>query len=69
MRDSLLEAGCSIAQVAAITGQTYKIVEHYAANVNTRKLGSAAIVNLDDMRSEQKRTGKTPATPERNPNA
>ena len=46
----LLEAGCTIAEVAAITGQTFQVVEHYAAKVNRRKLGSAAIVKLEAHR-------------------
>jgi integrase len=48
--NALLEAGCTIAEVAAITGQTYSVVEHYAAKVNTRKLGKAAIVKFDAQR-------------------
>ncbi len=46
----LLEAGCTIAEVASITGQTHQVVEHYAARVNTRKLGKAAIVKLEAHR-------------------
>lgn len=52
--NALLEAGCTIAEVAAITGQTFQIVEKYAARVNNRQLGKAAIIKL-----EQKRHGKT----------
>ena len=48
----LLEAGCTIAEVAAITGQTFQVVEHYAAKVNRRKLGSAAIVKLEAHRKK-----------------
>lgn len=48
--NSLLLAGCSIAETAAITGQTYQVVEHYAAQINRRKLAGAAIVKLDDSR-------------------
>ena len=44
-------AGCSIAEVAAITGQTYQIVEKYAAKINTRQLGKTAIVKLDAHRN------------------
>lgn len=51
---SLLEAGCSIAEVAAITGQSYQMVEHYAAGINQRRMGKAAILKL-----ERKRNGKT----------
>lgn len=49
--ESLLLAGCSVAEVAAITGHSYKMVEHYAAKINTRKMGQAAIVKLDRSRA------------------
>lgn len=48
--NALLEAGCTIAETAAITGQTHKTVEHYAAQVNRRKLGKAAVVKFDQAR-------------------
>lgn len=48
--NALLECGCTIAEVAAITGQTFQVVEHYAAKVNTRKLGKAAIYKFDQAR-------------------
>lgn len=48
--NALLEAGCTIAEVASITGQTHQIVEKYAAKVNRRKLGAAAIVKLEAAR-------------------
>lgn len=48
--NALLEAGCTIAEVSAITGQTHQVVEHYAAKVNRRKLGKAAILKLDTAR-------------------
>lgn len=40
------------AEVAAITGQTHQIVEHYAAKVNRRRLGKAAIVKLEASRKK-----------------
>lgn len=52
--NALLEAGCTVPEVAAITGQTYKIVEHYAARVNTRSMGKAAILKLDAARRNTK---------------
>lgn len=55
---SLLEAGCSVAETAAITGQTYQIVEQYAAQINQRRMGKAAILKLDKART-RKRNGKT----------
>lgn len=48
--NALLEAGCTIAEVASITGQTFQVVEHYAARVDTHKLGQAAIHKLEDAR-------------------
>jgi integrase len=40
----LLEAGCSDAEVSAITGQSREMVEHYAREVNQRKLAATAIL-------------------------
>jgi integrase len=40
----LLEAGCTDAQVAAITGQSRQMIEHYARQVNQRKLARAAVL-------------------------
>lgn len=48
--NSLLEAGCTIAEVAAITGQSFAMVEHYAARVNTKQLGSAAMLKFERKR-------------------
>ncbi len=39
----LLEAGCTDAEVAAITGQSRQMVEHYAKQVNQRKLAATAM--------------------------
>lgn len=52
--NALLEAGCTVAETAAITGQTYQMVEHYAARINRKGMASAAILKL-----EQKRPRKT----------
>jgi integrase len=41
--NALLEAGCTPSQVAAITGQTLKMIEHYSKGVNTRKLAIEAV--------------------------
>ena len=48
----LLEAGCTDAEVSAITGQTRAIVEHYAKRVNQRKLSASAVLKWeqDDAR-------------------
>lgn len=42
--NALLEAGCSVPQTAAISGQTMQLVEYYARRRNQTKLGSAAIL-------------------------
>lgn len=54
--NALLERECTIAEVAAITGQTYAMVEHYAARVNNRKLSRSAILKFE---AEPIRNGKT----------
>lgn len=54
--NALLEAGCTIAETAAITGQTHQTVEHYAAQVNRRKLGQSAVVKFDQARRNRGRT-------------
>ena len=43
----LIEAGCSPAEVASITGQTMEMVEHYAKQVNQKKLARAAILKWE----------------------
>lgn len=51
--NSLLEAGCSVAETAAITGQTYRIVERYAAQIDQRRMGKAAILKLEKKRTRR----------------
>lgn len=41
--NALLEAGCSVGETSAISGQSLAMVEHYARRRNNRKLGTAAI--------------------------
>jgi hypothetical protein len=41
---TLLEAGCTDAEVAAITCQSREMIEHYARAVNQRKLAASAIL-------------------------
>jgi integrase len=51
----LLEAGCCDAETAAITGQSRDMVEHYAKQVNQRRLAAAAILKweaADEARSK-----------------
>lgn len=50
----LLEAGCTDAEVAAITGQSREMVEYYARQVNRRKLAAAAVLKWE--RAGQGRT-------------
>jgi integrase len=45
--NALLEAGCTVAETAAVSGQSLKMVEHYAKQRSTRKLASAAILKLE----------------------
>lgn len=42
--NALLEAGCSAAETAAISGQSLQMVEHYARRRSQSKLGKAAIL-------------------------
>lgn len=55
---SLLEAGCTVAETASITGQTFKIVEYYAAEVDQGRLSTAAILKWENKRGSGKRSGK-----------
>lgn len=43
----LLEAGCSDAEVAAITGQSREIIAHYARQVNQKRLAARAILRWE----------------------
>ena len=43
----LLEAGCTDAEVAAITGQSRDMVAHYSLMVNQKKLAAAAILKWE----------------------
>jgi integrase len=43
----LLEAGCTDAEVAAITGQSRQMIEHYARQVNQKKLATAAVLKWE----------------------
>jgi integrase len=44
---ALLECGCSVAETAAISGQTMQMVEHYAKDRDQAKLASAAILRWE----------------------
>jgi integrase len=43
----LLEAGCTVPETASITGQSWKMVEHYAIMVNQRKLARTAVMKWE----------------------
>lgn len=45
--NALLEAGCSTAETAAISGQTLQMIEHYAKGRNRTTLGKAAILRWE----------------------
>jgi hypothetical protein len=44
---TLLEAGCTDAEVAAITEQSRPMIEHYAKQVNQKKLAASAILKWE----------------------
>jgi integrase len=50
----LLEAGASDAEVAAITGQSRQMVEHYSRAVNQKRLAAAAVLKWENLALEQK---------------
>ena len=41
---ALLEAGCSVAETAAVSGQSFQMVEYYAKQRDQKRLSSAAIL-------------------------
>lgn len=47
--NTLLEVGCTVSEASAISGQTLKMVEHYARRRDTRKMGSAAILKWEEQ--------------------
>jgi hypothetical protein len=48
----LLEAGCTDAEVSAITGQSRAMVEHYSRQVNQRKLATSPILKWERAANE-----------------
>ena len=46
--NALLEAGCSVAETSAISGQSLGLVEHYAKRRNSRKLSAVAIERWEE---------------------
>lgn len=49
----LLEAGCTDAEVSAITGQSRDMVEHYARAVNQRRLAASAILKWEGVTGQR----------------
>lgn len=47
MRLALLEAGCTEAEAAAVTGQSRQMVQYYALQVNQERLADAAIGKME----------------------
>src|SRR5690606_3768917 len=63
----LLEAGCTDAEAASVTGQSREMIEHYARQVNQRKLAAAAILRwetweewkaIKNRKQDEKRTSE-----------
>lgn len=50
----LLEQGCTHAEVQSITGQSIEMIQHYAQRVDKRKLGAAAVVKIDAIKSRSR---------------
>jgi integrase len=50
---ALLTAGCSVAETAAITGQTYQLVEYYARQIDQERMGEAAILKMERAGNKQ----------------
>lgn len=46
--NALLEAGATVPEVGAITGQSYNVVEHYARKVSRKRLSEAAMRKLEN---------------------
>lgn len=55
---ALLSAGCSVAETAAITGQTYQLVEYYARQIDQERMAGAAILKMEQS-GDRKTAGKT----------
>lgn len=51
---ALLKARCSVAEVAAITGQTYALVEYYARQIDQERMAEAAILRWEQSGDTQR---------------
>lgn len=59
--NALLEAGCSAAETAAISGQTLQMVEHYAKRRSQESLGQSAILKWEERSKHMQTERKTGA--------
>lgn len=55
--NALLEAECSTAEVASITGQTLQMIEHYAKERDSEHLSTSAILKFE-RRTKQERANR-----------
>jgi integrase len=46
--NTLLEVGCTVAQVASVTGQSLQMIEHYGKRRNGKRLSSGAMGNWEE---------------------
>lgn len=56
---ALLEVGCSVAETAAVSGQSLRMVEHYAKARNQEKLAGSAVLQWEKNSAETYKLGKT----------
>ncbi len=56
---ALLEVGCTHKEVQAITGQSLQMIEYYAARIDQRKMGGAAILKWEGTQRESANSRKT----------
>jgi integrase len=59
--NALLESGCSIGETASISGQSLGMVEHYARRMNSRSMGSAAILKWQGTDGQHRKRGENAA--------
>src|SRR5205085_11754734 len=55
--NALLEAECSVAEVAAITGQSLQMIEHYGKERDTEHLSRSAVVKFE-RRTDSERANR-----------
>lgn len=48
--NTLLEVGCTVAETAAISGQSLQMIEHYAKRRSSEKLSTSAILRWENMK-------------------